>query len=85
MASQCFVVGRIKEAVGYSDIGESVIAAGGDTVPYDAAESWLDTSYLYIGQTQRSVELCRAQLYAVVTPIQSPGQASYSSSWLLVP
>jgi hypothetical protein len=62
MASQCFVIGRIEEAVRYSDIGESVIAAGGDTVPYDAAESWLGSSYLTIGQPQRSVELCRARL-----------------------
>jgi hypothetical protein len=62
MASQCFVIGRIEEAVRYSDIGQSVIAAGGDTVPYDAAESWLGSSYLTIGQPQRSVELCRARL-----------------------
>jgi hypothetical protein len=62
MASQCFVIGRIEEAVRYSDIGESVIAAGGDTAPYDAAESWLGSSYLTIGQPQRSVELCRARL-----------------------
>jgi predicted ATPase len=62
MASQCFVVGRNEEAVRYSDIGQSVIATGGDTVPYDAAESWLGSSYLTIGQPQRSVELCRARL-----------------------
>jgi predicted ATPase len=62
MASQCFVIGRIEEAVRYSDIGEAVIAAGADTVPYDAAESWLGSSYLTIGQPQRSVELCRARL-----------------------
>jgi predicted ATPase len=62
MASQCFVVGRIEEAVRYSDIGASVIAAGGDTMPYDAAESWLGSSYLTIGQPHRSVEVCRARL-----------------------
>ncbi|HET9890043.1 MAG TPA: adenylate/guanylate cyclase domain-containing protein [Mycobacterium sp.] len=62
IASQCFFLGRIEEAVRYSDIGASVIAAGGDTVPYDAAESWLGSSYLSIGQPQRSVELCRALL-----------------------
>jgi hypothetical protein len=31
-------------------------------VPYDAAESWLGTSYLTIGQPHRSVELCRTLL-----------------------
>ncbi|OBH53809.1 adenylate/guanylate cyclase domain-containing protein [Mycobacterium sp. E2479] len=62
MASQCFFQGRIEEAVGYSDIGASVIAGGGDTAPYDAAESWLGSSYLSIGQPERSVELCRARL-----------------------
>lgn len=31
-------------------------------MPYDAAESWLGSSYLNIGQPQRSVELCRASL-----------------------
>jgi tetratricopeptide (TPR) repeat protein len=62
MASQCFFQGRVEEAVGYSDIGASVIAGGGDAAPYGAAESWLGSSYLSIGQPQRSVELCRARL-----------------------
>lgn len=62
MASQCFFQGRVQEAVGYSDIGASVIADGGDTAPYDTAESWLGSAYLAIGQPQRSVELCRTRL-----------------------
>ena len=53
--------GRIDEAVRYSDAGQTVIGSGGDQVPF-GAEGWLGTAYLIIGQPERLVEWCRAQL-----------------------
>jgi predicted ATPase len=61
VASLCCVVGRFEEAVRYSDIGQTVIATGSDTVSY-FAEGWLGSAYIYIGQPERYVEVCRAQL-----------------------
>jgi len=61
MASQCYLAGRIDEAVRYSDAGQSVLGSGRDEVPY-GAEGWLVGPYLSIGQPERSLELCRAQL-----------------------
>ena len=45
----------------YSDAGQTVIATGGDTVPY-AAEGCLGSAYIYIGQPERYVEVLRVQL-----------------------
>jgi predicted ATPase len=61
VASLCCVVGRIEEAVRYSDIGQTVIATGSDKVSY-FAEGCLGSAYLYIGQPERYVELLRTQL-----------------------
>ena len=52
--------GRIEEAVGYADAGQTVIANGGE-VPF-GLEGMLGAVYLVIGQPERMVELCRAQL-----------------------
>jgi predicted ATPase/class 3 adenylate cyclase len=59
-ASLCWVVGRIEEAVGYTDAGQTVIGSGGE-VPF-ALEGVLGAAYLIIGQPERCVEWCRAQL-----------------------
>ena len=40
MASQCWIAGRIEEAVRYSDAGQTVIGSGRDEVPY-GIEGWL--------------------------------------------
>ena len=61
MASQCYMTGRIEAAVRYSDAGQTVVGSGSDEVPY-GIEGLLGGAYLYIGQPERWVEWCRAQL-----------------------
>ncbi|MBV8178710.1 MAG: adenylate/guanylate cyclase domain-containing protein [Mycobacterium sp.] len=61
IASLCWVVGRIEEAVGYADAGQTVIANGRHEVPY-GLEGALGPVYSTIGQPERWVEWCRAQL-----------------------
>jgi predicted ATPase len=61
MASQCWMPGRIEEAVRYSDAGQLVIGSGSGAIPY-GTEGWLGSAYLFIGQPERWVEWCRAQL-----------------------
>jgi predicted ATPase len=60
-ASLCVLVGRFDEAVHYSEVGQTVIAAASDKVSY-FGEAWLGSAYLFVGQPERYVELCRAQL-----------------------
>jgi predicted ATPase len=59
-AAQCYTTGRIDEAVGYAEAGQTVIGSGGK-VPF-GAEGLLSAVYLFIGQPERNVEWCRAQL-----------------------
>jgi predicted ATPase/class 3 adenylate cyclase len=61
MASQCWMPGRIEAAVRYSDAGQLVMANDRHRVPF-GAEGWLGFAYLAVGQPERWVELCRAQL-----------------------
>jgi predicted ATPase len=62
MASLCWNVGRIEEAVGYSDAAQLVIGSGRhDEVPF-GIEGVLGAAYLAIGQPERCVEWCRTQL-----------------------
>jgi predicted ATPase len=61
MASQCWMPGRIEEAVRYSDVGQKVIRSGGGAIPF-GTEGWLGSAYLFIGQPERWVKWCRAQL-----------------------
>ena len=61
MASQCHTTGRIEDGVRYSDAALTVKGTGRDDVP-DGIQSWLSAAYLYIGQPERYVELCRARL-----------------------
>jgi predicted ATPase len=61
MASQCWMPGRIEEAVRYSDAGQMVVGSGRDEVPF-GIEGWLGAAYLVIGQPGEWVEWCRAQL-----------------------
>jgi predicted ATPase len=61
MASQCWMPGRIEEAVRYCAAGQMVISTGSGAVPY-GTEGWLGSAYLFIGQAERWVEWCRAQL-----------------------
>jgi predicted ATPase len=61
IASQCFMAGRIEAAVGYADAGQTVIGNDHDEVPY-GLQGMLGAAYLAIGQSERLVEWCRAQL-----------------------
>jgi hypothetical protein len=61
LASQCFSPGRIEAAVRYSDAGQLVIGSGRHEVPF-GLEGALGTVYVVIGQPERCVEWCRAQL-----------------------
>jgi tetratricopeptide (TPR) repeat protein len=60
-ASLCWITGRIEEAVGYSDAGQTVIGTGRHEVP-SGTEGVLGVVYMVIGQPERCVEWCRAQL-----------------------
>ena len=62
MASQCWNPGRIEAAVGYADAGQGVIGSGRhDEVPF-GAEGLLGGAYAVIGQPERRVEWCHAEL-----------------------
>ncbi|MGO9102235.1 MAG: ATP-binding protein, partial [Mycobacterium sp.] len=61
MAAQCWNPGRIEAALRYSDAAQPVIASGRHEVPY-GIEGLLGLVYLAIGQPERCVEWCRAQL-----------------------
>ena len=60
MASQCYTTGRIEAAVGYREAGQSFSA--GAAMAALRHRSWLGGAYIAIGQPERWVELCRAQL-----------------------
>jgi predicted ATPase len=61
IASLCYMTGRIEEAVGYSDAGQIVLGSSREALPY-GIEGALGGVYLAIGQPERCVALCRAQL-----------------------
>jgi predicted ATPase len=61
LASLCYTTGRIEAAVGYSDAGQIVLGRRGDGLP-GGFEGVLGAVYLAIGQPERMVEWCRAQL-----------------------
>jgi predicted ATPase len=60
LASQLWINGRVEDAVRYSDTGQSVIDAGEGLVY--GAEGWLGGAYQAIGESERMVAWCRAQL-----------------------
>ena len=60
--AQCYWIGRIEEeALGYADAGQTVIGTGRGEVPF-GLEGALGGVYMAIGQPERAVEWCRAQL-----------------------
>jgi predicted ATPase/class 3 adenylate cyclase len=62
MATWCSQVGRTDDAVRYADAAQLVIASGRyEEVPF-GGEAMLGNAYLHIGQPERCVEWCRAQL-----------------------
>jgi predicted ATPase len=60
LAAQCWMPGRFEEAVGYAEAGQTVIGSGGE-VPF-GLEGVLGGVYDVIGQPERAIEWCRAQL-----------------------
>jgi tetratricopeptide (TPR) repeat protein len=61
LAAQCWNPGRIDAALRFSDAGQLVIGSGRDEVPF-GLEGSLGAAYLHIGQPERMVDWCRAQL-----------------------
>ena len=61
MASMCWMAGRIEAAVRYCEAGLVLLGSGHYEVP-PVFEALLSGVYLVIGQPERTVELCRAQL-----------------------
>jgi predicted ATPase len=59
-ASQCWVVGRIEEAAGYIEAAQTMIGTGG-AVPF-GIENALGAVYIAVGQPERMVAWCGAQL-----------------------
>ena len=61
MASHCWMFGRIEAAARYCDAAQRVIGRSRDAMPY-IFEGMLGNAYIVIGQPERTVEVCRAQL-----------------------
>jgi hypothetical protein len=61
MATQCWIVGRIDEAVRYSEAGQVAFARSRDGVPL-GFEAWLGGVFTSIGRAARGVEWCAAEL-----------------------
>jgi predicted ATPase len=57
MATQCLILGRVREALRYSDAGQKVLLGGRDSVP-SGFEAWLGTAYIQVGQPESSIEWC---------------------------
>jgi predicted ATPase len=61
MASQCYVTGRIDDAVRFCDAGQLVLGRSSDALPY-GIESTMGGAYLFSGQPQKWADICRAEL-----------------------
>jgi tetratricopeptide (TPR) repeat protein len=61
VASACYMAGRIDPGVRYTEAAERAISGGSDHVPL-GAEGYIGAAYVAIGQPQRWVQWCRAQL-----------------------
>jgi predicted ATPase/class 3 adenylate cyclase len=60
-AAGCYVIGRIEDAVPYADIATALLDSGRYQVPY-GIDGWPVGAYTSIGQPERAVAQCRAQL-----------------------
>ncbi|WNG93243.1 NB-ARC domain-containing protein [Mycobacterium sp. ITM-2016-00318] len=61
MATQCWFVGRIEEAVRYTEAGQAAMLTDRGELPF-GFEGLLGNPYIAIGQPDRSVDWCRALL-----------------------
>jgi predicted ATPase/class 3 adenylate cyclase len=60
-ATNCWVVGRLDEAVHYCEAGQTALLSGGDVEP-PIFERQLGTPYLWVGQPERSIEWFRNRI-----------------------
>ena len=61
MASLCYNAGRIDPAIRYTEAAERAISGEGHDVPY-GADGYLGGAYVAVGQPERWIRWCRAQL-----------------------
>jgi predicted ATPase len=61
VASNCYMAGRIDPAIRYTQAAERAISGGSDHVPH-LAEDGIGSAYVAVGQPERWIESCRAQL-----------------------
>ena len=61
MASLCYMAGRNDAAIRYTEAAQRAINGGRDHVPY-GAEAFIGSAYPAVGQPERWIEWCRAQL-----------------------
>jgi predicted ATPase len=61
MASNCYMAGRIDPAIRYTEAAQRAISGGSDHVPW-GAEGYVGGAYVAVGQPERWIRWCRAQL-----------------------
>ncbi|MCU1694536.1 MAG: Adenylate/guanylate cyclase protein [Mycobacterium sp.] len=61
IASQCYMAGRIDSAIRYTEAAQRAISGGSGHVPY-GAEGFIGSAYVAVGQPERWIRWCRAQL-----------------------
>ncbi|MFY9922267.1 MAG: adenylate/guanylate cyclase domain-containing protein, partial [Mycobacterium sp.] len=61
MATWCWAIGRIEEAIRYSEAGQKLVLSGRNAMPA-GFETWFAGVFNMIGQAERTVEWCRALL-----------------------
>jgi predicted ATPase len=61
VASNCYMAGRIDSAIGYTEAAERAISGANDHVPH-LAEDFVGSAYAGVGQPERWIRCCRAQL-----------------------
>jgi predicted ATPase len=61
IASLCWLLGRVEDAVRYTEAGEAAVGRTHGDMPY-GAEDFLGSAYNFAGQPERWVEWCRARL-----------------------
>jgi tetratricopeptide (TPR) repeat protein len=76
VATWCWTLGRIDEAVRYSDAGQVLLLSGSKAEP-PGFEMWLAGVFNMIGQARRTVEWCRTLL------ARHPDQYALTSSGLV--
>jgi predicted ATPase/class 3 adenylate cyclase len=61
MASNCYMAGRIDPGIRDTEAAERTISGGSEFVPY-GAEGFVGAAYVAVGQPERWIRCCRAQL-----------------------